>query len=166
MSKYFFAVPLALGLALAGCNQTQAPETQAEGQPAAPVAPQAPAESRSNRNTIAIGDGVALPSGYTVRSKSTRGEGAEAAHVARAEFQGTPDAAGEALRRSLADAGFVQASVSEGEDGSVTRIFRSADQQRVRVVFLPKGPGLQIELQSADSGGLATFYWQDAPAAN
>lgn len=166
MNKYFFAVPIVLGLALAGCNQTEAPETQAGGQAAAPASPaERPVASQSNRNTIAIGGGVALPRGYTVRSRSTSGEGAEASHVVRAEFKGTPDAAGDALRKSLANAGFKQTSVSEGGDASVTRIFRSVNQ-RVRVVFLPKGPSLQVELQYPDSGGLATFYWQDPPISN
>ncbi|VXA95051.1 conserved hypothetical protein [Luteimonas sp. 9C] len=101
-----------------------------------------------------------------MRSRSTSGEGADISHVARAEFEGSTAQAANVLRRAFDEAGFQQVSTSEDAEGVATRIFRSAAGQRVRVVFVPKGPALKVELQMADASGLATFYWQDVVASN
>lgn len=163
--KLLLSAPLVLSLVMTGCNRSDAPAGAAEEPVAAPVSQSAPAPT-STRDTLAIGAGFALPRGFSMRSKSTSGEGTDAAHVARAEFQGSTREAGNVLRRSFDEAGFQQVSESEDAEGVATRIFRSADGQRVRVVFAPKGPALKIELQVENAEGLATFYWQDAAAPN
>lgn len=160
MSKYVLAVPLVLGLALSACSKTEAPEAQGGATTAAPVtAPVAEAKQRV-RDTLEIGDGLVLPKGFAIRSRSVRGEGADATRVARVEFPGTADDAGEALRSSFMKAGLRQASVTNAVDGTVTRVFRSSDGERVRVVLIPKGPALQVELQDPAADGLATLYWR------
>lgn len=165
-SKYLLAAPLALGLVLSGCGRTDAPATGAATTPAAESPSQAQPAAKAGRVTLAIGNGLALPSGFSMRSRSTSGEGADTSHVARAEFRGTPMEAGNALRKVFVEAGFQQASATEDAGGIATRIFRSGDGERVRVVLIPKGPALQVELQDADAAGLATFYWRDAARSN
>ncbi|MGY1410419.1 MULTISPECIES: hypothetical protein [unclassified Luteimonas] len=164
--KYLLVAPLALVLALSGCGRTDAPTTGAATAPAAESASQAQPAAKAGRETLAIGDGVVLPGGFSMRSRSTSGEGADASHVARAEFRGAPAEAGNALRKVLVEAGYQQASATEDADGIATRIFRSGDGERVRVVLIPKGPALQVELQDANAGGLATFYWRDGASSN
>lgn len=160
--KYLLVAPLALVLVLSGCNRSDAPATEAAAESVAEPASQSNPTASPDRNTLAIGDGFALPRGFSMRSRSTSGEGADMAHVARTEFIGTPVEAANALRRSFTEAGFQQVSGSEDAEGVATRIFRSAQGQRIRVVLVPKGPALQVELQVTDAAGLATFYWQGA----
>lgn len=163
--KFLLSAPLMLSLVMTGCNRSDAPADAAEEPPAEPASQSIPAAT-STRDTLAIGAGFVLPRGFSIRSKSVNGEGTDAAHVARAEFQGATRQAGNVLRRSFGEAGFQQVSESEDAQGVATRIFRSEDGQRVRVVFVPKGPALKIELQAENAAGLATFYWQNSAVPN
>lgn len=164
--KYLLVAPLALGLVLSGCSRTDAPAAGEATTPAAESPPQSQPATEPGRVMLAIGDGLALPGGFSMRSRSTSGEGADISHVARAEFRGAPAEAGNALRKLFVEAGFQQASATEDADGVATRIFRSGDGERVRVVLIPKGPALQVPLQDAEAGGLATFYWRDGALSN
>lgn len=152
---------VAVSLTLMGCNQADSPEAAS-----LPEAPAASVDSTvvvpDTAGRLHIGSGLALPAGFTHRSSETQGEGGDASHVARYEFDASAAEAANALRRTFVDQGYPQ--VGATEDGTtLTRIFRSDEGLRLRVTLVPEGPDLKVDLISPQAAGLATFYWREAP---
>lgn len=159
MNRQFFAVlSLVACMTLFGCDRA----TQGGGAPEQET--QGSTEAGDNglvaspKNMLEIGAGVELPTAFTFRSKSSKDDGAQ---VARFEFRGEGASAANALRKTLLEQGFTQASATGDQGGTLTRIYRDKNGLRLRVVLVPKGQDLKVEI-APDAAGLATFYWQGA----
>lgn len=142
-------------LMLAACGDKQpAAETQA---------PQvADSIAKASGVVLPVADGVSLPSGFVVRSRSSKPTNAEGmvAQVVRAEFAGMDAAQAKVtLLKAFAKQGFKPVPGDNAED---TSIVRNQSGLRVRFVTVSQGPDLKVDLTSPGAQGLVTFYWKEA----